>query len=336
MQLSNSDYERIMRDYDSKQYKSNLIFRERRQKLYEIIPELKALDDEISTASARLAKQSLFLSEEEFAELTKLLSKKNQDIREKKESLMKVHGFPSDYLTNIYECPSCKDTGFVEGDKCHCFQKTADALFKRKEMLNKLAENAKFSNFNLSYYKENDFHLETGKSSRETALLVLNQAKDYVKHFKERRENLLIYGNTGTGKTFLASCIANALMEEGYSVSFVTAFQLYHLFEKYTFRREEAEVFRLAESSVSSMVESDLLVIDDIGTEAVNSFTRTKLYEIINERLSNKRSTIITTNFDLNTIKKTYEERILSRLIGHYHLMKMTGEDIRFLLNSHQ
>lgn len=332
MQLSNSDYNRVMRDYDSKQYKSNLLYLERKRKLYESIPELKLLDEEITTSFATLAKDAIRLSSEDFSLQTKLLSKKKKEIRDKKLSLMKKHGFAFDYLTDIYECPDCKDTGFIDSQKCHCFNRTTESLFKNREVLTKLPENAKFSLFNENYYSKDDFHPETGKSSRDNALQALKQAKDFVKNFNLSPLNMLIYGNTGTGKTFLAGCIANELITEGTSVSFVTAFQFYNLFETVRFKKAEQDDLK-AEDSIRTMMQSDLLVLDDIGTEVVNNFTLTKLYEVINDRLTDKKSTIITTNFDLTTIKKVYSERILSRLVGHYQFTKLTGNDIRFIMN---
>lgn len=333
MRLSNTDYERIMRDYDSKQYRSNALFLEKKERLYNSIPELKTLEEELATSFAESAKQSIFLPVSDFEKLSLELSEKRAKLQEERLALMEKHGFPPDYLEDIFSCSTCKDTGYVGGLKCHCFESIARKLLKNREFLSKLPENSRFNLFREDYYQETDYYEETGKNSRENALASLEIAKEFTEHFASSSDNLLIYGNTGTGKTFLAGCIANELADEGFSVSFITAFHFYGLLEKYHFHKSDKDYFE-TDDSVEYILNSDLLVLDDIGTEFVNQFTLTKLYEFINERLLKAKSTIITTNFDPQTIKKNYGERILSRLAGNYNFIKLTGEDIRMLKGS--
>lgn len=333
MKLSNSDYELIMRDYDSKQYKSNTLLLERKAKLYETVPEIKEIENELASESAALAKKSASLTNEEFKELARLLTEKKERAQTEKQRLMEENGFPTDYLTDIFECPSCKDTGYADGKKCHCFEKKARLLLKNRELLSKLPSNARFSLFREDYYSADDVSEETGKTSRDNALAALSLAKDFVSRFGEEKENMLIFGNTGTGKTFLASCIANEIAEAGHSVSFVTAFQFFGLLEKLAFHKSDTDYSKV-EDSVHFLLSSDLLVLDDIGTEIINSFTLTKLYEFINDRILNGKSTLITTNFDPQTINKVYGERILSRLAGNYSFIKLTGSDIRLMKGS--
>lgn len=328
MRLSNADFDLIMRDYDSRQYRSNSLFLEKKKTLYKAIPELQLLDETLLKESASLAKKAAFLSDEEFSASLNRLTEQKKEGEKTRLRLMREGGFAPDYLTDIYECSLCSDTGFVFGEKCRCFHETATKLLKSREMLSRLPENAKFVHFKADYYEDNDYYEETGKNSRENALLALKKAKDYVEHFSSSSSNLIIYGNTGTGKSFLAGCIANALTEKSYSVAFVTAFQFYELLEKYSFQREEKS-FSLAEDGVHYMMEADLLVLDDIGTEQDNRFTRTKLYEFINEKLLKEKPVILTTNLEPQGINEVYGERLLSRLIGNYDFIKLTGKDIR-------
>ena len=85
---------------------------------------------------------------------------------------------------------------------------------------------------------------------------------------------------------------------------------------------------------VDNLLTVDLLVIDDLGTETMNSMKFTELFNIINSRLLNQNNkitkTIISTNLSLKNIFDTYEERLGSRFVGHYHICRFFGEDIRF------
>ena len=130
------------------------------------------------------------------------------------------------------------------------------------------------------------------------------------------------------GKTFLASCLANALIKDGRSVVFLTAFRFFDIFEKYTFRRDEADE-STSIPSTEPLFDCDLLVIDDIGTEVSNSFTTSKLFGCLNERILHNKATVISTNLSLDLIRATYSDRIFSRLVGSYSILNLVGEDAR-------
>jgi DNA replication protein DnaC len=135
-------------------------------------------------------------------------------------------------------------------------------------------------------------------------------------------------GNTGVGKTFLANCIAKELLDRGYTVIYLTAFRLFDILEKNKFGRDEETAYT-ASNQFEYILDCDLLIIDDLGTELNNSFTSSQLYLIINERLLKQKSTIISTNLSYDNINANYGERVYSRLISKYSIRRIIGEDIR-------
>ena len=150
------------------------------------------------------------------------------------------------------------------------------------------------------------------------------RAKAFTPAIGSEDNNLLIYGNTGVGKTFLTHCIAKEALDRSFSVLYFSTLDLFDILSKAVFDRSEAG------SSYEQMIlVCDLLIIDDLGTELTNSFVASRLFFVINERIAHKRSTIISTNLTLEEFSVAYTERIFSRLMSHYTALKLIGEDIR-------
>ena len=139
------------------------------------------------------------------------------------------------------------------------------------------------------------------------------------------RENF--QGSTGVGKTFLSHCIAKEIMNRGFTCVYMTAFQLFDTLAKHTFGREKNAQ---QETSANLIFQCDLLIIDDLGTEMINKFVISQLFQCLNERLIQEKSTIISTNLSLQEFRNTYSERIFSRIIENYSWQKIYGDDIRF------
>ena len=150
--------------------------------------------------------------------------------------------------------------------------------------------------------------------------------QDYAYQFGPRSGNLLLCGDPGLGKTFLSACVARVVSENGFSVVYDTAGHIFSQFEKVKFRREEDED---AEQHVERCTRCDLLIVDDLGTEMVTSFVKSALYQIINDRLTEKRPVVISTNLDPEAIGERYSPQIQSRLEGEFTVLPFFGEDIR-------
>ena len=154
--------------------------------------------------------------------------------------------------------------------------------------------------------------------------IALKSCHEFVDTFGEEFRNLLLYGDTGVGKTFLSHCIAKELLEHSFSVIYFTAAQLFDIFARSTFRREEE-----AGVDCQHIYSCDLLIIDDLGTEMSNSFTNSQLFICLNERILRKKPTLISTNLSLEDLKNIYSERIFSRITSSYTVLRLTGDDIR-------
>lgn len=149
---------------------------------------------------------------------------------------------------------------------------------------------------------------------------------DFIRNFDEEYDNLIFYGPTGVGKTFLTHCIAKQLLDTSHTVLYLTSLQLFDILEKNKFNKEDAST---SNEQISYIINSDLLIIDDLGTELVNSFTSSQLFYFIEERHMHRRSTIISTNLSFQELRDRYSERIFSRFTGYYNFYMIIGDDIR-------
>lgn len=325
MGLKNYQYEKILRGYDEKQLANKHELNLRVKNAYLKIPELKEIDDSIISDAMKSAK--LLLANNDNDESIELLKKAAISATQDRKSLLKLHGFPEDYLELQYQCNECMDTGYIASDKCHCFKQSIVNLLYSQSNIRSAIEKENFSNFSFDYYPDNYIDESVGLTPRHNMEKVVEQTKSFIRNFGTNFNNLLIYGNTGVGKTFLTNCIAKELLDSSFTVIYLTAFQLFDILEKNKFKRDDES--EEIQNQFNYILDCDLLIIDDLGTELTNSFINTQLYLCINERYLREKSTIISTNLSLDNINVKYSERIFSRIISNYSLLKIIGDDIR-------
>ncbi len=321
MALTNSQYDTIMREYERKQLTSRAAQQARLDEVYHKLPELHDLDDSIVNLSLEKARQ-LILSDDETALET--LKNELSMLSDYRHRLLLANGFSSEYLEPHYECPSCKDTGYIGNEKCRCFRKSIVQLLYQQSNLMEILQKENFSTFNLAFYSKNCIDKSTGRSSLETMQNALDTCKNFVDTFDVNDNNLFLYGDTGVGKTFLTNCVAKELIDRSFSVIYFSAFSLFETLAKSVFDKELD-----AKSMNEYIFDCDLLIIDDLGTELTNSFVTTEFFYCINERLLRKKSAIISTNLSLEKLRDMYSERIFSRITSNYKILKLTGDDIR-------
>lgn len=322
MGLTNSQYNTIMRDYQRQQDKVRTLLETRTTEVYSRFPQLSQIDAQIASASTACARRIL---SDESSSVESLRSEIARLSCQKADILARA-GYPEDYLQPRYRCPDCQDTGYIGSQKCHCFRQASIDLLYMQSNLRDVLKTENFAHFSLAYYSDQILDPVTGLSAAQTARRALEEAQRFVSDFDTRFENIFLYGDTGLGKTFLSHCIARELLESTHSVIYFSSFRLFELFADTAFGRSQTGSRSEMEQHI---FESDFLIIDDLGTELVNSFVSSQLFYVLNERILRRKSTLISTNLSLATFADTYSERVFSRISSNYTMLKLIGDDIR-------
>lgn len=315
MNLSAAHYDMIMREYDNQRLENMHALAARTTEVYERFPEIKQLDEQISQLAEDYADSFTKTGGMTFTEYKKKL----EDLRMEKEALLKCFRISPETLQLQYRCPDCQDTGYIENEKCHCFrQRIIDEMYQQSN-LREILEVENFSTLSYQYYDSENM---------EKMAIAIETCKKFTENFDKTFDNILLCGTVGIGKTFLSNCIAKEILDQGHSVLYLSAFQLFDLMAKHSFSGSTGKEDSLAKQ-YPHIFDSDLLIIDDLGTELMNSFTVAGFFLVINERILRKKSTLISTNLSPEEILSTYTDRTASRIISNYTMLKLSGSDIR-------
>ena len=325
MSLSEQDYRNILQKYEEKRSRAIQQRDLRMQEVYERIPEISRIDRQIESFGIR-SMQAYLKSHEDPVQLLKKVRTEVEELRTRRSFLLRLAGYSDADLEPVYECPICKDTGFVDGKRCRCFeQQLIESAYDRSHMKNLLQQD-NFKRFDLDLFssvkRENEAC--SARTQMETILNAVHKDLDVFP--LQGPINYLFTGSTGTGKTFLAGCIAKEVLDKGCTVLYLSAYDLAAQLSDRRFHYRENES---ASDAWQYMQDCDLLIIDDLGTEAPNKASAADILHLIDLRLQFGRSTIITTNLELSAIGKLYTDRMVSRLLGSYRLMRFLGADLR-------
>lgn len=289
----------------------------RQEKIYSRIPEIERIDTRLRTQMAELVGLTLRGGAELNAAI-KALEDESLALQKKKAELLVERGYEMDYLDDIFSCKTCRDTGYFGGKMCSCLKAMYNAEVTRE--LGTLLKNSDecFEKFDLSLYGD----------ARESMEIVYNTCREYANSFSERSMNLMFQGGTGLGKTFLSACIARVVAGNGHSVCYDTASSALEAFETKKFSRD-AQAAENAAVKVERMLDCELMILDDLGTEMPTPMSVSALYTLINTRLVNGRKTVISTNLTDAELSKRYNPQICSRLEGEFTKLPFFGSDIR-------
>lgn len=326
MPLNNSQYDSLIRQYNARQFHNQHVLDGRIEEVYSKDSRLEEIDHEISSASVVCARQLLEGDDTVLASLKDKIAL----LHKEKDAIIRKLGYPADYLSPVYTCKDCKDTGYIGGRRCHCFVQAAIDLVYTQSNIKDILAKENFTHFTYDYYSKEQINPATGLSAYDTAVKAVEECRSFIADFDNTFKNLFFYGETGVGKTFLSNCVAKELLDSGHSVIYFTAFQLFDIFEKNTFKKDSD-----AMAANQNIYDCDLLIIDDLGTELTNAFTASQLFLCLNERMLRKKSTLISTNLNMSELAAAYSERTCSRIFSSYAMIKLFGDDIRLKKKLH-
>lgn len=292
--------------------KQNLLEKQKRQEMllasaYVSEKRLSQIDNELASLGASLALTALS-GDSKAIENIKV---KSQALSIEKEIILKKCNIPE----IEYDCPLCNDSGYVGGKVCDCVKKLSNAIAINELSAKMPLSECGFDNFDLKFYPDKD--------DNRNMTSILKLCKEYALNFDpDTSGNLLFLGGPGLGKTHLSLAIVSEVIKKGYFPVYGPAENLFTAVEKEKFQNNNSGAYE-------QMQECDLLVIDDLGTELVTSFTRSVLYNLINSRLLTKKPTLINTNLSIDEIIEKYSPRIASRLFGEFTMKEFVGTDIR-------
>lgn len=312
----------LMNMYEKIRNKEKKNLANRREEIKKNLPQVLEYEREINKASLKLSMLALRSSDKEnFYRMRKEI----ENLREEKTQLLAMHGYPSDYLDLHYECNSCKDTGYIKTEKCSCYKrKLVEIYYETSHMADALKIN-NFSKFDINLFSPNK-KLNEKYSPKENMQIILDRLlNSYIPKFNSHNENILFFGSPGTGKTFLTYCISKALLDNGFLVIYRTSEELMRDLKDVRFNNNYV--------LEDLLINCDLLVIDDLGAEQITDFSTSELFTLLNKKILTNKKMLISTNLNLEELKKSYAERITSRLLGNFTIFKTYGDDIRIKKN---
>lgn len=317
--MTNNYHLEIMNLYDKIKEKQKNALESRKAEVKKRVPEI----DEIENRIGKLCIKVSLAAFQDSSNRDNHLKKLKEDItnlRVEKSELLVSNGYPLDYLDIHYSCNKCKDTGFIGLQKCSCYRQKLNSIYYRNSDLFIVSAEHSFANFNMNFYSDKKNGREKF-SPKENMKNIVNNCLRYITNFNSTSENLLFYGNPGTGKTFLSHCVAKELIDNGYFIVYKTSEELIKNLKDIRFNSNV--------TLEDHLINCDLLIIDDLGTEVSSEFAISELFNLLNTKLLRNKKMLISSNFSLDELLSIYSERITSRLFGNFTLFKFYGDDIR-------
>lgn len=335
--MATSDLDFLLVEYEQKKRDAEFNSQKRKEKIYKKIPRLEEIDEEINKISINKTKSILI------SQLTNSLNTEFENellkLKKEKKEILKKENIDESYFKPNYECDKCKDTGYItypdkKTEMCNCLkQKLINISYNKSNLSNLQKENFKNFNFNKFSNEINIGKYNMNISPRENIKNIKMASENFIKNFNNpETKNLFFTGNTGLGKTYMTNCIANEILKQGKTVLYQTAPILLENIIDNKFNKYKTNNTNDFNNQVLNV---DLLIIDDLGTECINNMKLSELFTILNSRslnLNNKiTKTIISTNLSIEKIFSVYEERIGSRIAGFYDIYYFFGDDLRLM-----
>lgn len=317
MALNNGQVQEIQRILSERQLEAHRRYLEKREEIFRKLPELEELEEKVRAFSLSVAGEMQQGNREGLLRLKEEIGK----LHKEKKALLEGAGYKiQDLEEEEHFCPLCQDTGYVDGKKCQCFLKLQGEILYRQSRMGAVLERENFSKFQLERFDNIEKLGQCGnKTLREYMKEIRDYLTNYCEEYPKNNRSILFTGSTGTGKTYFLHSIAKALLDRGVSVLYFTATGLFEYFSK-RMREEDTEDY---------IEEVDVILIDDLGTEFSNSFTTSRFFALLNQRILDRKTMLISTNLNFKELREMYSDRVVSRFMSDYEIIPLYGKDQR-------
>ena len=316
MALTAEQYHEIQEILSERRFRAEKEALEKQREVLEKVSGYADLDEKLRTLSISAMEKA----QEGDAEAIRALRPAIKKIREEKRVLLEKAGYSPEDLEAHYSCTLCRDSGIFEGKKCRCFMKLQGEILYKQSKMGEILERENFSRFQLERFDNTERKAQTGnKTVREYMKEIRDYFYGYCQNYPENQGNFIFTGGTGTGKTFFLHCIAKALLDRGVSVLYFTAEGLFNHFSRLMREGIEDEFVE----------EVDVLLLDDLGTEFSNSFTASRFFNLLNQRILTRKTMMISTNLNFKDLRELYSDRVVSRMMSDYEIIPLYGRDLR-------
>lgn len=317
----------VFKEYEDKRDLQKRLQQSRIREVYRKVPSIRKLDEDIFNLGLEMSKY-IIGNPDGYEEKIEKAKEKIEKLKMRKAFMLTESNIDLDYMELKHDCDICEDSGFLgNGEKCNCLKQRLVSKAYGMSNLEHILETENFNTFDIEVFKDEPFEGEE-LTPRENMMDILSIAEGFILNFDEKNgENLLFYGKTGLGKTFLSNCIAKSLLDKNKIVIYQTAFTILDILENRRFNKIDRA---MSDYQYNLLLDCDLLIIDDLGTELANSFTTSEIFNIVNTRILRAKKTIISTNLTPKEISATYTERIFSRILDKFLPLKFYGKDLRW------
>lgn len=316
MALTAEQFHEIQEILSERRFRAEKEALEKQREVLEKVSGYADLDEKLRTLSISAMEKA----QEGDAEAIRALRPAIKKIREEKRVLLERAGYSPEDLEAHYSCTLCRDSGIFEGKKCRCFMKLQGEILYKQSKMGEILERENFSRFQLERFDNTERKAQTGnKTVREYMKEIRDYFYGYCQNYPENQGNFIFTGGTGTGKTFFLHCIAKALLDRGVSVLYFTAEGLFNHFSRLMREGIEDEFVE----------EVDVLLLDDLGTEFLNSFTASRFFNLLNQRILTRKTMMISTNLNFKDLRELYSDRVVSRMMSDYEIIPLYGRDLR-------
>lgn len=304
----------------------NLIDQKKRiNEVYKKIPSMESLDKNIMELGYIIIQDGLKGDDTE---------KKENDLKQlriEKARILEANGFEKDYMEIRYHHPICKDTGFVGTKMCSCRKQLIIDQNYSQSNIRSLISRENFRNFDDSLFSDNPYK-DYPITPYQNIQHIKKSLYGFINDFDKQNNNLYIFGDVGRGKTYLLNSIAKEILDRNYSVLYMTSSKLFKFLNDYNWAFEEARAKH--QEQFDFILECDLLIIDDLGSEPSSKNDSANLFEVVNNRMIAGKPIIFSTNFDETMLSEMYGDRIFSRIIGNSEVYEIFGEDLRLKIRN--